>query len=213
LLADCLQSQRKYSQAEPLYREILQSKRQRLSAEEEEAIGAAVDLAHLLSEWAWTERPSAGEPAVNSGAPAEYARESERLLRGCLAARESHANPSRGLVGDTRSRLGGAVLALAVNDSTLGTNARHIRFTEAEQFLRSGYELMARSTSATSKHKRDGLDRLVRLYEAWDAVAPGNGQAAQAAQWKQALAAFQETAAQRQPKPSDAGADTQPAKE
>jgi len=56
------------------------------------------------------------------------------------------------------------------------------RFAEAEPLLRAGCGTMAKNPEAPDLNKREGVERLVKLYEAW-------GRPEQAAEFKAALAA------------------------
>lgn len=199
LLAGTLFRQDKFADAEPLYRELLAARRQVRDADHEDVLKASANLARLLTDWAWAESltHSATQPAKPE--QLERARESERLLRAALAVREGQTNASHGLLGDTRSRLGSAVLAIGMIDPALDLSGRAASFMEAEGLLLSGQEKMERSTSANRAYRRDGLERLVRLYEAWDQLAPKTGKAEKAAEWKQKLADFDNTTANAKP--------------
>jgi hypothetical protein len=148
-------------------------------------VGSSTDfkasLGRLLADWAWRER---AEPAAR-----ERAREAEKLLRDCLAARVGATNVSRTKLGDTKSRLGGAVLSVAICDHDPALNSD--RFKEAETLLLTGYELMQADSSISPRYVRDSLQRLVRLYEAWKSAAPNAGYEAKAATWKERLEEFQ----------------------
>jgi tetratricopeptide (TPR) repeat protein len=178
-LADVLYRQGKYAQAEPLYRELINLRAEHPAP----GIGSSTDfmasLGRLLADWAMRER---AEPAAR-----DRAREAEKLLRDCLAARIGATNISRTKLGDTRSRLGGAVLSVAVCDPAPNSD----RFKEAETLLLTGHELMQADSSISPRYLRDSLQRLIRLYDAWKSVAPDGGYEAKAATWKQRLEALE----------------------
>jgi tetratricopeptide (TPR) repeat protein len=178
-LAGAYHIERRYPEAEPLYREHLQSQTTRYPATNDSVAGAAYALAGLLHDWAWSERGAADKSKA-----AERAREAERLLRDCLATRAKTLGPGSSGLAQTRSRLGGALVAIAVIDSTLTAEARLAQFTEAESLLLKAHEALRQNESAEPKYKRDALERLVRLYEAWDKPE-------QLAEWRQKLATFE----------------------
>ncbi|HWN96115.1 MAG TPA: tetratricopeptide repeat protein [Methylomirabilota bacterium] len=208
--------QRKYAEADPLYRELIHRRANRLPATNEEVVGPKASLGRLLADWAWADRSNSVPAEVrrltsrsgrdaNSGpdqsivtsaatGPVDRAREAEHLLRECLAFREGQTNSSRGRLGDTRSRLGGAVLAVAVTDGSLTPQGHLAKVADAESLLVRGQELMEQSTSVARKYKRDGMERLVRLYEAWNKPD-------QAADWQAKLEAFNQTNAVSEPAP------------
>jgi len=212
-LAETLALQHKFAEAEPVIREMRASLAARLPAEDDRIMAVTVSLAHTLTDWAWAERRQASTATVGRPAPAENAREAERVLRDCLTVRTRTLGTNSTRVADTRSLLGGALVAVGVTDSSLDTKSRLTRFEEAESLLLESLPVLQASRNAGPAPRRETLDRLVRLYEAWDGLAPGSGKADQATRWKQALAAFQKSAGERQPKTSDAGGDGQPGKE
>jgi tetratricopeptide (TPR) repeat protein len=215
-LEEVLYRQAKYAEAEPLYREHLQSKPTLGDATDDKDVGTSASLGRLLADWAWAERSrSAGFSPLRPGdgsavkrtevrAPHEMAREAERLLRDCLAIRLRGTNSTHWRVDDVRCRLGGALLSMAVTDAALTAEARQTKLNEAESLLLEGNEALQRSKSADRKYKRDALERLVHLYEAWDELAPNTGKSTQAAKWKTKLADFDSAEIQKKavaPKP------------
>jgi tetratricopeptide (TPR) repeat protein len=178
-LADVWYRQGKYAQAEPLYRELIKLRAEHPTP----GVGSRTDLmaslGRLLADWALLERAA---PVSR-----ERAREAEKLLRDCLAARVGATNVSRTKLGDTRSRLGGAVLSMAVCDPALNPD----RFKEAETLLLTGHELMQADSPISPRYVRDSLQRLIRLYDAWKSVAPDADYEAKAATWKQRLEQFE----------------------
>jgi len=118
------------------------------------------------------------------------AHEAERLLRDCLAIRQRGTNVNHWQTAETKTRPGGAVLAVAVIDPALDAAARQSKLTEAETLLLEGNEQLQQSKSVDREFQRDALERLVRLYEAWHEIAPHTGKAEQAQVWKHKLEAF-----------------------
>jgi hypothetical protein len=71
--------------------------------------------------------------------------------------------------------------------------------------LQENAETLLKAAAAV-EYKRDALQRLVRLYEAWDALAPNTGKAAQATEWRRKLEALSQAASQ-EPSSDKAGPD------
>ena len=92
---------------------------------------------------------------------AARAREAERLLRDVIAA--GAGQPANRQTAESKSRLGGALVAVAVADPDLDGRVRLAKFTEAEPLL------------LEDNQRKDALIRLVRLYEAWDKLARNSG--------------------------------------
>ena len=180
-----------FAEAEPLYREILQSRRARLSAEDEGVLNPTASLGRLLADWAWSERdstPAAGATRLTSelqrstldlDCSVERAREAEKLLRECLAIRLRGTNSTHWRTAEGKSRLGGALVSVAVADPALNAEARGAKLAEAESLLLEGNEALQPS-SADNKYKRDAVERLVRLYDAW-------GKRDKVSEWQQKL--------------------------
>jgi len=68
---------------------------------------------------------------------------------------------------DFRSRLGGALVAVAVTAPALTREAREAKLNEAETLLLTANEAL-QTGSGRGEYKQAALLRLVRLYEAWD---------------------------------------------
>jgi tetratricopeptide (TPR) repeat protein/tRNA A-37 threonylcarbamoyl transferase component Bud32 len=189
-LAWVLHRQGRYAEAESLYREVHERSRARSRAEQENVLGAMADLATVLADWVWTEcgpLSAGGRPQPDLQRCAE---EAESLLRECLATQLNGTNASGWRTDGVRSRLGGALVSVSVADPGESPEFAGARFTEAEGLLLEAYggllprELVERWT------KSDCLERLVRLYEAWDIYAPNTGKSTQAQEWKNKLEAF-----------------------
>ena len=71
-----------------------------------------------------------------------------------------------------------------------------------EGLLLEAWKIAQPGRSAPPDLQRTILDSFVRLYEAWEKVAPNTGKAAQAAEWKKKLAEFDQAAAAKKPAPS-----------
>jgi serine/threonine protein kinase/tetratricopeptide (TPR) repeat protein len=200
-LADTLYRQRKYSDAEPFYREVMNRRRRRRSHQSEDALKPTASLARLLSDWAWQDRPivQATPDPVSQGTNSAKTRahEAENLLRECLELRVAplkigtntysvsfsgysdkykHSigtgrlvtNVEPWSIADTRSRLGGAVLSVAFTDPSLKPEGRTLKLNEAEKLLLESNQVLQQSPNADKKYRRHALERLVRLYEAWN---------------------------------------------
>jgi tetratricopeptide (TPR) repeat protein len=188
-LANSLYRQSKYAEAEPLCREILQRHGTSLHPDQD----PAANLARLLSDWAWAEHGSNSGTPTQSGTkpgPAEWAREAESLLRDCLAIRLRDTNSTGWRAQDARSRLGGALVSVAVCEPALTPDLVQSKLTEAESLLLEASGRLQPSNKAPRWAKSDALERLVRLYEAWDSAAPNTAKSAQAEEWKKNLVAF-----------------------
>ncbi len=92
--------------------------------------------------------------------------EAEALLRVCLKYREGALPGGSWYTFDARSLLGASL-------------AGQGRYAEAEPLLVHGYEGM-RPPGDKTFHKRDALERVVALYEAW-------GKPEEAASWRRKL--------------------------
>jgi tetratricopeptide (TPR) repeat protein len=169
------------AEAELAFRELVQRQRSRLAVGHEEVVATTVSLGRPLDHYAWAERTNTvaaeGTSLRSSGGPQPstlYVRppdrslEDNRVLRERLAARLDGANQTHWRVGDVRSRLGGTLVSVAVTDPALDAAAREARLVEAETLLLQGNQRLQESKSAGKKYKRDALERLVRLYEAWN---------------------------------------------
>ena len=214
-----------YPKADQLYREVLASRRASFAAEHEAVLSLTASLARLLADWAWAERTNlvaaevtrlTAESGIDQSlltsaatASVERAREAERLLRDCLALRQRGTNATHWRTGDVRSRLGGALLVVAVTDPALTLAARLSKLTEAGPLLLEGNEALQQMTKIDDrKYQRDALTRLVRFHEAWDELAPNTGKAAQAAEWKTKLADFDKAGIKK----TDAAPTSQPSR-
>lgn len=173
-----------FAEAESLLRERIASRRRRSGAEQSETVlGTSASLGRLLSDWAWVER------ATNAVAALAHAREGEALLRKVLAARSRQENsPAR--TGDAQSRLGHALCVLAVTDSALAPAAREVMLLEAEKLLRDGHTALESDRRSDPNHRRDSMERFVRLYTAWT-----NPELL--AQWQEKILAFDRDEAAR----------------
>jgi tetratricopeptide (TPR) repeat protein len=116
----------------------------------------------------------------------EAAASAEPLLRQCLELRGPlfpDGHPQAWLRYNTMSMLGEAV-------------ARQSRFDEAEPLLMTGWEHLKSDPAVPSPEslgadrKREALERLVALYDAWTIADPGQDYAATAAAWRQRLAEY-----------------------
>jgi tetratricopeptide (TPR) repeat protein len=186
--AEMLYRQRRYADAEPLYRELVERRKNRLPAEDENVVTPTASLGRLLADWAWAERTNPSEIV-------ERAREAERLLRECLGRRAASTNTSRARLADAQGRLGAALLSVVVADSGLSRDTRQAKLTEAESLLLPASDVLQQSKSADVKYKRDSLERLVRLYTA-------STRPEQAAEWKRNLEAFDQLATEKKPQTS-----------
>ncbi len=165
-LAELYGRQKQYFLAESAYRRLLQYRYGRAGAKgwtndvwlRDTVLGAKASLARLLSDWAWAER--------ETNAPLSRAHEAEGLLREVLLLRLWESTNSW-RIADVKSRLGAALTCVAATEHTLNADARNAKLSEAESLLLDGYEQLEK-TAVEDKYRRDALERLVRLYEAWN---------------------------------------------
>jgi hypothetical protein len=188
-VAMALESQREYAKAEAFYREAL-SAHSRGGPGLEHALRAQAGLGRLLSDWVWAERDAKSEIGNPKPDGVERAREAEGLLRNSLSVCLGNTNVAKWRIADVKSRLGGALLAVALTDSVLDDETRESILAQAEKLLLEGNEGVQQASAASYNDKHDALERLVRLYCAWDAFAPWTGKSAHAQQWKQSLETF-----------------------
>ena len=165
-VADLRYRQGHYAEAAPLYRETIKSRRARMTADDKDVLQPKARLARLLTDWAWAERNSKSETRNSKSEMAERVREAERLLSEGLAVRLRDSTNSWS-IGELKSRLGSALVSVAVTDPALDAEGRQANLSAAEALLLEGHERLQR-TSAEEKYKRDALERIARLYEAWN---------------------------------------------
>ena len=172
--AEWLYRQGNYTEAEPLYRELIHYWRAAWGTENHYVLAAIGNQARLLADWAWAERNDpTGDVASSTVAPHPQphtqfppwarAREAEQLLREVLAARVRDSTNSW-RIGDVMSRLGAAVLYVATMEPRIGIEERAAKLNEAASLLLNGYERLERNC-AEAICKRDAIERIVRLYE------------------------------------------------
>ena len=164
-----------YAEAEPLILRELESVRVLHANDSPECLAAASALARLWSDWAWNERNDSTTRGIRSSKVSKRARDAERWLRENLAARlrgpKVHMQQATIYVP---SRLGGALVAVAATDSTLGAAAREAMLQEAEKLLLQSQGVMEqleqdpKAQKVQPKFVKEGLIRLVRLYQLWD---------------------------------------------
>jgi eukaryotic-like serine/threonine-protein kinase len=174
-LGEVLFLEGKYDEAEPLYREVIKSRRNRLPFDHEEVLTATASLARLLTDWACSKGAQAGQPEL-----AKRVREAEQLLRDCLEVRAATLKPGSRRVAETKTRLGGALVAVAVTDVSLSVQAREKKLAEAEPLLLQGFNASQQSVGLDALSQKEAIVRLVRLYEVW-------GRPVEASEWRQKL--------------------------
>jgi hypothetical protein len=171
---------------EPLYREVLDSRRTRLSSEDERVLVTIVTLARFLGDWAWTDYTDGSKSASSH----EHAVEAERLLRDCMTIRSKATNSTPWRVAELKSCLGAAMVGAAISDPALSSDARLRKFSDAEPMLLEADHALQQSSKPDATVKRDSIERLMRLYEAWDREAPNTGNSAKAREWRKKLEEF-----------------------
>jgi tetratricopeptide (TPR) repeat protein len=81
--------------------------------------------------------------------------EAAEVLRGCLAMRRKALPQGHWLIADAASRLGGAITAEG-------------NFVEAEPLLLEAYAALEGNPLVADEEERRAIERIVRLYEAWE---------------------------------------------
>jgi serine/threonine protein kinase len=152
-----------YPAAYAFHQELLQDSLRRFSPGhdeyEEKVIKPSASLAAMLADWAYAERRN---PAARA-----RAYEAEQLMREALTVRQKRTNATAWKTSEWNTRLGSALLSIAVADSDLTPEAREKKFIEAEHLLLRGNEAVQESPAPDRQYKRETLERLVRLYESW----------------------------------------------
>ena len=168
-LAEFLYRQNRYAEAEPVYREAIASRQARLPDGDLEIVDWIASQARTLTDWAWSDKGSLSEIQNLKPEIVQRAREAESLLRDCLVKRRQGPNASHWrTTGEAPSRLGAALLTVAVTDPALTSKARLAKLADAEALLLEGNEALQQHGRVETKYKRDSLTRVVRLYQAWD---------------------------------------------
>ena len=185
-LSENLYRQGKYAESVPFFREKVERVRADLPFDEDEWLLSLSSTARALTDWAWNERGLPSEDKDRKTENAGRAREAVSLLRDCLAIRLRGNDKTNWRISDVQSRLGGALVAVAVTDSALTSGARLAKLTEAGSLLLEANEVLQLGKEVKSKYKSDSLTRLIRLYEAWDKPD-------KAAEWQQKLDDFNKT--------------------
>jgi tetratricopeptide (TPR) repeat protein len=121
--------------------------------------------------------------------------EAEPALRECAAIREIALgldSPDYWYLANARSMFGGALAGQAAALIESDAPAAISKFTKAEPLLVESADWLTRNADripqeSRAKRLRKSLERIVSLYERWDAVAPETGKADRAAEWRAEL--------------------------
>jgi tetratricopeptide (TPR) repeat protein len=194
--ADIVHSQAKFAESEPLLREVVEHIKLHPDGEKGRGSSSVASLASLLADWAWAERGPIAEVQNLKPEVTARAKEAERLLRDCLAERLQGPIADYWRTDEFRSRLGAALISVAVTDPSLTSEVRLAKLTEAERLLVSSNEALQQSDTADKRYKRDVLVRLVRLYEAWEKPE-------KAAEWQKKVDKFDKANAVSESGPQD----------
>ena len=155
-VADALYRQSEFAAAEPYYRELVESRRNRLG----DVIGPMASLGRLLADWAWSERATGSEIGNSKPEIAGRASEAEQLLRDCLATRLRAPQASQWGTDETRSRLGGALLAVAVTDPAATDEARTAKFVLSWAPQADGKIIIVGAFTRVNRMARNNIARL-----------------------------------------------------
>jgi serine/threonine protein kinase len=121
--------------------------------------------------------------------------EAEPALRECAAIREKALGSDSQdywLLANARSRLGETLVGQAATMIESDAPAAISKFTEAEPLLIESAEWLISNADRIPKQYRarrlrESLERVVSLYDRWDAIAPETGKADRAAEWRAQL--------------------------
>jgi serine/threonine protein kinase/tetratricopeptide (TPR) repeat protein len=159
---------KQFAEAEKLGRELWQMVEGRVGPDHPETARALTGLGRILSDWVWAERFNKTDVNGAGGRTcAEMAREAERILREALAIRLKRTNATALTTIEWKSRIAGALITVAATDTELTANIRDAKLTEAETLLIEA-ERALRESRTERRYYRHTLERLVRLYEAWN---------------------------------------------
>jgi serine/threonine protein kinase/tetratricopeptide (TPR) repeat protein len=196
-LGDLLRIEGRYSEADELHRKTLEIQRRVLSEEHPNTLMSMLNLALVFANQG--RYPEAEELArktlgiqrrvLSEENPdtlvsmvtlaevllhqSQYA-EAEALAREALTISENKGEANDAERWLTTSIRGGALTGLG-------------RLAEAESLLVIAYEGLKDRGDVPPADKRRALERIVRLYDSWDAAAPGKGYAEKAAEWQAKL--------------------------
>jgi len=191
-LAETLERQNKFADAEPFYRELLADT---LATEpvEDSVLIPAVGFTRCLTELAWMEHQAGKNvEAIN------YAREAEKILRTGLKMQAPELTGKRAWqAAEMKSRLGGVLLVAMWAESAMSQTTPSGDFTNIEALLLEGEAGIASDPRVHSNFKRDAMNRLVRLYEVWNRATPGTGKLEKTDQWRMKLASFEKDETER----------------
>ncbi len=150
---------------------------------------------------------SLGSVLVEQGRP----QEAESVLRECLALYEKDLSPDAPQywrVPNARSLLGEAIVAQATWEFNLDPSAAPGRLREAESLLVESAQWLTTNAehitvpNVGERYVREAGERVVRLYELWDAAEPGKGYDTKAAEWRARLESALAAGQMNQPGPS-----------
>ena len=197
-LAETLERQGKFVEAEPLYRELLA----RPGASEpidDDVLSPAVGATRCLTELAWLEQQQG-----KSAHAVAHAREAETILQAGLEMQPQPTAKRSWQLAEMKARLGEALVVETVADATRQPAVRGREFAKIEPLLLESEEQLQDDPAVHPNFKRDAINRLVRLYEVWNGAAPNTGKAEKATQWRISLASFDKAEAGKKtaaPKP------------
>jgi serine/threonine protein kinase/tetratricopeptide (TPR) repeat protein len=106
--------------------------------------------------------------------------EAEPMVRESFEHRKASLPPQHWLIGNSMSLLG---------ETLFGQG----KFAEAETLLVDGYAQMTRDPQVLKSRQREALDRIIRLYAAWNKAVPSRGYDQKSAEWRAKLEAWEAT--------------------
>jgi tetratricopeptide (TPR) repeat protein len=190
-LAETLERQNKFTEAEPLYRELL-ARPDADGPTDDNILTPAIGATRCLIELAWLEQQEGKFVQALS-----HAREAEVMLRAGVATQPQPSGNRAWQLAEMKSRLVGALVVATVADAALQPTARLSEFAEVEPLLLESQERLQNDPVVRPEFKRDAINRLVRLYDVWNDAAPSTGKSEKATQWRLKLASFDKAEAER----------------
>ena len=189
-LAETLDRQNRFAEAEPLYRELLARPDASMSIDDS-VLSPAVGSTRCLTELAWLEQ----QLGKNTHAVG-YAREAEKILRAGLEMQPQPTGNRSWQLAEMKSRLGGCLVVEIVADVHPPAERLSAFATVEPLLLESGAQLQDDPVVHTN-YKRDAISRLVRLYEVWNDAAPNTGKLERASEWRENLTSFDKAVAEK----------------
>jgi eukaryotic-like serine/threonine-protein kinase len=159
-LALALQAQEKFAEAVSACRKAVGTETNRSPLAER----CRLSLGSILADWAWSQFQAKPTTAAAKAEILEHAREAKSILRKQLGSPDKAQVDKNWYVSVARSRLGEAILILALSETSPSEESRKAALGEAEAMLTLSTTQLSAVTSAVEKRaNRCALAALVRL--------------------------------------------------